>query len=95
MYVLKANSKHSTPHSSQTNEPRATKICSDNLGPNLTSCAKIDLCRSMGGGATKPQFYVNLRGFRHIFLFQTLHLPEIMVRFLGLIRDPVHNRAST
>ena len=63
MYVLKAKSKNSTPHSSQTDEPRNTKIGMANLGPDLTPCAKIGLGRLMGGGATEPQFYIDLPGF--------------------------------
>ena len=67
MYVLKAKSKNSTPHSSQTDEPRTTKICRYNLGPDLTPFAKVGSGRLMGGGATKPQFYIDLRGFPHFF----------------------------
>jgi hypothetical protein len=79
--VLQAKSKNSTPHSSLTDEPRNTKNGRYNFGPTLTPCAKICLGRSMRGGATKPQFHVNLRSFQLFFLHQTLHLPEIMVRF--------------
>jgi hypothetical protein len=67
MYVLKGKPKNSTPHSSQTDDPRTTKIGRYNFGPDLTPCAKIGLSQLMGGGATKPQFYINLRGFRLFF----------------------------
>jgi hypothetical protein len=46
------------PHSSQTDEPRTIKIGMSDLGPNLTPFAKVGLDRSIGGGDTKPQFYV-------------------------------------
>jgi hypothetical protein len=67
MYVLKGNAKNSTPNSSQTDEPRNTKICRYNLDPDLTPCAKVGLGRLMGSGATKSQLYIDLRGFPHFF----------------------------
>jgi hypothetical protein len=71
MYVLKAKSKISTPYSSPTNEFGTTEICRHILGPDPIFCAKVGSGRVIGGGATYPQFYTDLRGFRKfIFSFE-------------------------
>jgi hypothetical protein len=67
MYVLKPKPQNSIPHSSQTDEPRTTKIGRYNFGPDLTPCVKVGLGRLMRVGATKPQFYIDLRGFPQFF----------------------------
>ena len=43
------------PDSSETGEPRTTKIGTCNLGPNLTSPAKVGPDRCTGVGAPEPQ----------------------------------------
>jgi hypothetical protein len=79
---FKGKVQKSTPHSSQTDKPKYTKLGIYDLCPDLTPCAKVGLGRLMRGGATKPQIYIDLRGFRHFFFFllQTQHLPEGVLR---------------
>ncbi len=59
MYVLKAKPKICAPHSSQTDEPRNTKIDMGHLGPTLTPSAKFGYDRLARAGAPKPPFHVD------------------------------------
>jgi hypothetical protein len=67
MYVLKAKPKICTPHSFRTDEPRIAKNCMENFGQYLTPSAKFGSDRSMGAGATKPQFHVDFGCFSYFF----------------------------
>ena len=87
MYVLKAKPKICAPHSSQTDEPRNTKIDMGHLGPTLTRCANFGYDRFTGAGAPEPPFHVDF-GFFYFFLyFKTIFF---LVSLTGLQTEPLN-----
>ena len=97
MYVLKGKPKICTPHSSQTDEPRTTKIGMGHLCLNLTPSAKFGSDRFTGAGALKPPFHVDFGFFieppsaklaRRLFTFTW----RPKVGFLAYISETVVDR---